>query len=181
MNIKENDSIYKKQKNIRPKIEDVIYDVLDEEAIKNVLDFVQFLKSIKLNPQWSAANSWKVHYLKNSVCYIRLHGSADYNNLAPGMWHIQPCIGDYEETLPNEMKEIIWSNIKKCPICGNCRLKLNSIFGKKIENSCEGSVVFNNPNVKTIECAKKLIEMRKDAIQNGNVKKHIYIPIKNRK
>jgi len=60
-------------------------------------------------------------------------------------------------------------------------LKLNSIFGKEIEKSCEGSIVFKNPNIKTIKCAKVLIEMRKNTIQNGKVKKHIYIPIKNRK
>ena len=169
---------WKNQKNIRPKIEDVVVDILHGDALKNALDFFAYLRANKMNPQWSSANAWKINYKKQSVCHIRAYGSAHYNDLnEPGSWHIQPYIGEYNESqLSDEFKQVVWKNIKHCPFCGNCRLKFRTIFGKEYHNACEGKIAFKNPNVEAIECAKKLIELRREAIQNNKVEKHTYIP-----
>jgi len=71
-------------KNDKPVIEDSICDLLGGDARKNALDFIAYLRENKLNPQWSAANAWKVNYKTFSVCFIRLHGAAYYHNLAVG-------------------------------------------------------------------------------------------------
>ena len=168
-------------KKVKPAIEDVIHDVLSGDAKENALHFIAYLRENKLNPAWAATNAWKVSSKTFNVCFIRLHGSAEYNNLEPGEWRINPFIGEYESTmLPNEMKEIVWANKNNCQTCGGCALPVGSIFGKKFPTSCECSISFKNPNAEVVECAKKLIELRRDAIKAGATKKHVYIAVKNR-
>jgi hypothetical protein len=165
----------------KPIIEDVIHSTLSGDALKNALDIVAYLRENKMTPVWSATNAWTVSYKTFRVCFIRMHGSADYHKLDVGSWHILPFIGEYEKkSLPDELKEIVWANKKNCKICGQCALKLDNIFGKKFTNSCEGSILFLNPDNKAIECVKKLIELRRNDIKDGKVKKHVYVAMKNR-
>jgi len=169
------------EKKEKPKIEDIIKNNLNGDEQKNALSFVEYLRDKKLNPQWSAANAWKVTYKSFTVCFIRLHGCADYHNLDKGTWHILPFIGDYEKNvLSDNDKDIVWENKKKCKVCGQCALKLSKIFGREFVNACEGSILFINPDCKAIECAKKLVILRVDDIRNGNAKKHKYIAVKDR-
>jgi len=168
-------------KTTKPKIEDMIMEVLDGEKQSNALDFVAYLRANKLNPIWSAKNVWTVSSKTFRICFIRLHGAADYHNLEVGSWNISPFIGEYDEDmLADEDKEIVWANKKDCQTCGQCALKLNGIFGKKFTNSCECSILFINPDSKTVECAKKLSELRKNEIKEGQAKKHQYVAVKNR-
>ena len=168
-------------KNAKPIIEDIIGNILSGDALKNALDFVAYLRANKLNPQWSATNAWKVSSKTFNVCFIRLHGAADYHNLAEGEWHILPFIGEYKaDTLSDEFKELVWQNKKNCRTCGQCALKLNMIFGKEYDNACEGSILFLNPNEKAVECAKKIIELRINETKAGEAKKHQYVAVKNR-
>ena len=165
----------------KPIIEDAIADVLNGDVLKNALNFIAYLRENKMNPAWSATNAWKVTYKTFTVCFLRLHGAADYHNLAAGSWHILPFIGEYEsDLLSNELKEIVWANKKKCQLCGQCALQLNTIFGKEFDTACEGSILFVNPNAEAIECVKKMIALRRNAIQEGNTKKHVYVAAKDR-
>ena len=41
-------------KNEKPKIEDVVCEVLSGDAQKNALDFIAFLRENKLNPAWGS-------------------------------------------------------------------------------------------------------------------------------
>ena len=169
------------QKSSKPKIEDIANDVLSGNALKNALDFTAYLRENKMNPQWSAANAWKVTYKSYSVCFIRMHGTAHYHNLSEGSWHIIPFIGEYEDdALPDEMKEIAWANKHTCKSCGQCALKLDAVFGKEYAYACECSVRFVNPSAEAVECAKKLIELRRNEIKAGSAKKHQYIAMRNR-
>jgi len=59
-------------KNVKPKIEDVIREVLIAGAVDNALSFIAYLRKNKMSPQWSAANSWKVVYKAHNVCVINL-------------------------------------------------------------------------------------------------------------
>ncbi|MDR2547048.1 MAG: hypothetical protein LBC96_05980 [Lachnospiraceae bacterium] len=166
---------------VKPKIEDVINDALFGDALKNALDFVLYLRENKMNPVWSATNAWKVSYKTYTVCFIRLHGSADYHNLEVGSWHIIPFIGEYEaDSLSNDFKEIAWANKKTCGGCGKCALELIAIFGRKFDYACEGSIRFINPDANEVECAKKLVELRRCEIKEGKAKKHQYIAMKDR-
>jgi hypothetical protein len=53
------DSIYQKQKNVRPKIEDNLGDILEGERLKHALEFITYLRANKMSPAWASENSWK--------------------------------------------------------------------------------------------------------------------------
>jgi NAD-dependent dihydropyrimidine dehydrogenase PreA subunit len=166
----------------KPKIEDVAKTFLGGGALQNALDFVAFLRANKLNPAWSAANAWKVSYKGFTVCFIRMHGAAEYHGLVPGEWNLAPFIGEYEaDALPDEDKETAWANKRTCSGCGQCALQLDTVFGKKYDYACEAAICFRNPDVKAIACAKKIITLRRDEIKAGAAKKHKYVPMKDKK
>ena len=165
----------------KPLIEDVINEVLTGEAQANALNFVAYLRENKMTPSWFAANAWKVTFRSFTVCFIRLHGTAHYHNLGAGEWHIVPFIGEYDgDALAEEYKEIAWANKRTCTACGQCALKLDTVFGKKYDYACEGAILFINPNAEAVECAKKLVELRREAVKAGIAKKHVYVPMKDR-
>ena len=166
-------------KKVRPKIEDVIGDFLNGEALKNALDFVSYLRENKMSPQWSAANSWKVSYKAHNVLFIRFGSESQYYGMEKGSWYIYAYIGQYEGSLPDDFKEIVWSNIKYCNRCSHCKGERMMIFGKEFNNVCDSFIV-NNPDAKAIECIKMIIPMRRNAIEKGETKKYLYIPKKNR-
>lgn len=162
-------------------IVDVVNNVLHGDTQKRALDFVAYLSDNKINAQWSATNAWKISYQSFSVCFIRLYGTAEYYNLKENSWQITPFIGEYDaSSLSDEFKEIVWAKKRTCQICGKCALQLDHVFGKKYDYVCEKSIVFSNPDAKEIECIKKLIDLRRNAIKEGLAKKHKYIPMRNR-
>jgi len=168
-------------KNMRPVIEDVIGDVLEGDVLQNAVNLIAYLRENKMKPAWSATNAWKISYKTYTVCFIRLHGAAEYHNLKAGSWHVIPFIGEYEDfALSGELREIVWANKKTCPQCGKCALKLHQVFGKEYDYVCEKSIVFTNPDAKSVECVKRLLELRRNDIKEGKAKKHKYIPVKNR-
>lgn len=169
-------------KNAKPRIEDVAGEVLSGDALNNALDFIAYLRENKLNPTWSATNAWKVSSKTFTVCFIRLHGTAEYHGLGPGEWNIIPFIGKYDaDSLPEADKEIAWANKRTCPSCGQCSLKLDTVFGKKYNYACEAAICFRNPDEAAIACAKKIVELRREEIKLGLAKKHQYIPMRDRK
>jgi len=64
-------------------------------------------------------------------------------------------------------KEFAWEHANICGSCGgSCSPgKPATIFGKEFHNICNSVFAFNNPNGEALECLKKLIEIRKRAIQ----------------
>jgi len=143
------------------KIEVVINDVLKGDAQKNALDFAQYLKSNEM-----VANGAEVSNNGTPVCYIHIDGSDE----KPGPWTIW-TEGDYTQEhkdvlLDEHMKKIAWANVNICGDCGaGCGPeKRKVIFGKEFDNVCNAIMAFNNPNAETLECVKKLIEMRKNII-----------------
>ena len=156
------------------KIEDVIPEYLSDDTQKSALNFIAYLRQNKMSPQQRSACSWKIVYKTFIVCAIVLQ---------PNELHVQPYIGEYEgDLLSNELKEIVWANVKPCRSdCtgGNCRLSVSKIFGKE-GSACETAVRFVNPNTDEIECIKNLIAIRRNEIFEGKAKKHIYIATRNR-
>lgn len=169
-------------KNSKPEMEAVLGEALCGGALKTALDLTAFLRENKMKPVWSAANVWKVTYKTYTVCFMRLYGAAEYHGLQEGTWQMIPFIGEYEvSALPDADKEIVWKNKRTCANCGVCCLQLEHVFGKAYDHACEKSVVFINPDARDAECIKKLIELRKNAVKEGNAKKHQYVAMKDRK
>ena len=49
---------YQEQKADKPNIEDVIQAILKDDRKQAAWDFVAFVKSLKMKPQWASTNSW---------------------------------------------------------------------------------------------------------------------------
>jgi hypothetical protein len=67
--------------------------------------------------------------------------------------------------LDENIKEIAWLNVDFCGNCGYCtggRCKM--IFGKEFTNVCGTTFRFTDPDVETLGCMKKLVEIRKNGI-----------------
>ena len=168
-----------KEKKAKPKIEDIVRDYLSGEILSNAINFISYLKENKMSPQWSAANSWKVSYKAHNVLFIRLGSESQYYGIDRGSWYVYAFIGEYEDVLPDEYKEIVWSNIKYCNKCSHCRGERMMIFGKEFHNVCDSFIAIN-PDEKVVECIKNIIPMRKKAIDRGQTKKYLWIPKKKR-
>ena len=67
---------YTEQKAIKPTIEDAIAECLDGVKKETALNFLAYLKSLKMTPRWSNANAWVVNYKSRGVCKIYLWGNS---------------------------------------------------------------------------------------------------------
>ena len=110
---------------------------------------------------------WCVNYKDKSVCYILLEKDSWV------IWSDDSGSNSFEDfSLDEHMKNIAWKNLVICEKvnrcfdgCGRSRKK---IFGKEFDNVCGTAIKFENPNAETVECMKKIFEIRKnDIIKNA--------------
>jgi len=152
---------------LKLRIEDTISDLFDGEMKENLLSFIVYLRENKMNPSRSSAVSYKISCKGVVVGYIRINKE---NNTV----QISPFLDVYDDnSLSNEVKEIVWSNKGNGLPCGEgchkCN-RLNTIFGKVYDDACYQSVYFINPTLSELECIQKLLVLRRDVIRNGNAK-----------
>ena len=167
---KNTDSLWKKQKAARPKIQDAIRDFLEGEKLENALSLLSFLEKIKLSNTWISTNNWKIMYKGKEVCYIGLTRNAAKKELCS--WGVNPKFGPtkYSEGLmDNErFKEIVWANVVHCKQCGigHCDGGVPiTLCGKEFKPVCYHVwISFSNPESETLDCIKKIIEIRKKNI-----------------
>ena len=152
------------------RIEDVINDVLKDDAQENALDFAAFLRTNEI-PIEDGEGYWELKYKNEEVCMLFVNGEADI----PGPWTIWSNDSDYNELedfpIDEQTKEIAWKYANKCSghcKCGNEPGKTKTIFGKEFKNICNSTFMFTNPNVETLNGVKKLVEMRKNVITNSH-------------
>lgn len=152
------------QKNIKPKIEEIASDYLDGEALKNMLDFVEWLRANRMTPAFGSKSKEGISYTTH-VCYVKLF---------LGYWHIwisgkhrkhkHLYIDDFLAC--EELKEIVGDNLPSC--IEGCGHRCNegqgytvTVCGKKYEKICGCCTVrFINPNAETLNIIKKVIEKR---------------------
>ena len=140
--------------------EGFVNDVLSGETLKTALDFMVFLKE---NEMVAGGEHGEISYKNKCVCYMHLDGVEQ----APGPWTIW-TEGDYSNEhdgfpIDDCIKEIAWAHVNHCAKCGgSCSPGTNKIiFGKEFTNVCSADMAFHNPDIATLECVKKLLEMRK--------------------
>ena len=166
------------EKVTKPKIEEIITDVLAGDALENALDFVAFLRANKLSPRWASLNAWAVSHKNQRICYIRLYGTAHYHNLEDGSWHINHVnygqtsfAGDDGEQLISDekLKDMVWNNVKHCSRCYNCKPgNVVTVLGKQFDKVCHSWLMMKNPDIVTLGCAKRIVLMKKQAIANAS-------------
>jgi hypothetical protein len=73
-----------------------------------------------------------------------------------------------DSPLDEHTKEVAWANVDFCGHCGgSCGGGFHKkIFGKEFDNVCNTTFRFDNPNAEAVECAKRLVELRKNDIQS---------------
>jgi hypothetical protein len=158
------------------KIEDYITEILMDDAQKNALTFVAFLRESEMQFKrgqgyWADHFYLMVKYRVEYVCFVLIEDSegtgfpwtiwSDTSDLSDSQW--------YEHVALDEgTREIAWRNVD---FCGKC--SPNSpcyegtrkiIFGKEFDAVCRTTFRFDNPDASELECAKKLIELRKNDI-----------------
>ena len=166
------------EKSAKPKLEDVINEVLSESVCDNALDFVAFLRANKMTTPWSAKNSWKICFKGKNMGFMSTSGTAAYRGLGENSWHI--CFTDSEFAnddtacgeqcvLSEKQKDTIWNtlrNCQKCPYLCNPG-KSMTIFGRKFDSVCHQWLSLVNPNAETLDCVKKWFYLYKNSIING--------------
>jgi len=156
--------------NAHAQFEKSINKLLTGDTRQNALSFMQHMVSMGMAPEGSA-NDGKFTYKGKNVCYTHLSGN--YSGY-PGPWTIW-TEGNYSKEIENiqiddHMKEIAWANVHNCDSCGSTRCgpdKRKVIFGRAFDNVCHSAMAFTGPDAETVECTKKLMEMRKHAIEAG--------------
>jgi hypothetical protein len=156
------------QMKTRPKIGDVVGDILCGEKLAIALDFIAYLKENKLNLSWSSANTWHLKHNGKVVLFIRMTGAEYFthrNNIEDGSWLISPPFDikhDYADfSTDKAFKEAVWRNVNYCAACIKCKPGNSyNILGKNFEGVCNSVVAFVNPTLEDVDCVKKLIEYK---------------------
>ena len=128
---------------------------------------------------WDDKRYWMIKYQGEETCYVLVNGfgSVKHEDELEG-WTIWLNTDDNDAVwyrdfpLEEELKKIAYINVDICgkcapgsPCCGGYR---KMIFGKEFDNVCRCTFRFDNPNAEAMECAKKLVELRKNDILGNN-------------
>ena len=182
------------QNKSKPKIEDFIHEYLGDMQ-KNALDFVAYLRANKMSISKYSKELWMVKYKSIRMCFIKLYMENEYDTLPDGnypAWSINPnliinnshkYLNDNENLIISEgLQNIIWDNLIRCRFgeqgegkgcspgkaCGN-GTKVFTVIGKKITGVCSGcewTTGINDPDETTINGIKRLLELKKKAIDD---------------
>jgi len=114
---------------------------------------------------------YELHYKGECVCYIDTRSESR----SWIVWTEGDYSSEYESfPIDERTKKIAWENVMKCGNCNDCDCspgKTKMIFDQEFANICNANNVnmafmFTSPNAETLECVKKLVEMRKHIIAN---------------
>ena len=163
MTTEERKALTQEQKTTKPKIDDVIENYLSGEPLKNLQDFIAYLREIKLSPRWASTNAWASKHKSQLVSTIRLQGSSALE-LKENEWvvHMLEKFGHnyLDEFISCEkFKEVVWNNIKPCNRCSSCGPRNKEYMGKKFDSICGLRII--NPSGETLDYVKKIVEANK--------------------
>jgi len=152
------------------RIEDAFNEYFSGETFKNALDFAEFLKANEMVYN----GDYEIYYKGKLACYIDTP-----NDKSPkwGIWTVGDYSVEYDGfTIDERTKEIAWANVVFCGNCVDCNRdpgKTEMIFGKEFANVCSGTdnlaMRFVNPDAEAVECVKKMVNMRKYAVDHHMV------------
>jgi hypothetical protein len=154
-------------------IEDVINDVLKEDIQKNALELISHLRvgqeSVKFSIDQHDEKDTSGWNVKN-LGFIIINGSNEF----PGPWTMWIGVDNIGESLKipveEHIKEFAWSHVSPCGNCGGkCSPGTNTkIFGKDFVNVCQNNLIFINPDAKTVDYMRRIIDIRKNEIIKKN-------------
>ena len=115
----------KEQQKIRPKIEDVIPEILSGKMRETALDFVAYVRKNKMAPGWAGiTNTWNASYKGKVIYRIQLKNDGWVNDRhSKHLWVVNPHLNHlaaYEEIIISDgMQNIVWDNIGYCRKCND--------------------------------------------------------------
>jgi hypothetical protein len=159
------------QKATKPKIEDVILEILKNNVKETALDFVAHLRKNKMSPGFAGyAKAWDAKCKGRTICKVSL-GAENIN----GNWNVLLYLKNtkqYENAIFEEnLQNCIWDNVGLCGSCGTCTPEeKNVIFlGKEINGVCKhcyNQIRFRNPDISDLDKIKRLLELEQQARKN---------------
>jgi len=154
------------QNKVRLKIEDVATQLLNNDKLTDYLAFYNFLRNNKMSktPTSKLKTTWSFKYKNELVCYL----IASENEWSIRYFTNTELFKRVENSLPDELKELILLNVNTTPCCKNCNGSDNKlILGKIFNNVCiHRLVVLKNPKGETFEYAKNLVLICKKALDD---------------
>ena len=110
MFLQDKNSLFKDQKDIRPKIEDIVIEHLKEDFRKSIHEFVSYLKENKMTTQWVSVNSWKILHKSKDLAFFKIY---------EGSWYIDPVVDFKDKNFETFAKKenidkVILNNIELC-------------------------------------------------------------------
>lgn len=150
-------------------VEDAISAMLHGERKTLASAFVEFVKSLRMTPQWMSCNSWAVSYKGKRICYIKIS-----NSQTDGTWYIRPSL-QYDSALDSfcrteRLVSHMLNNVHYCIACGKCAPGKNAVFfGQSLNHVCCAPIdfEFHNPSAEELECVKKLVMFSRQLIANA--------------
>ena len=157
------------------------WDKLSERA--NALDFIAHLRTKEVDIPLGKAGDyyiWSLTYKGEEVCLLEIEVPATEDTALiifscdPKSWVTgveDDNSGEYvDASVKDYIKEAAWANVRPCCHCKEkCRPGSSKIvFGKRFDNLCGCTFMFDNPGGAALECAKKMIDARISDIDNKN-------------
>lgn len=170
------------QRELKPKIEDVLPYFIDGEELEMAIKFVAYLRANKINLRWAGVhNFWNAKNKGKNICFVKL-GASWLGRKLPGTevqvkWEVLPSLinmDKYEtKIIDMNMQHYIWDGFAYCrSSCNNgCASPASkTILNKDFTGLCNGMffgsrlpISFVNPDEAAIEAVKKLLEWEKQA------------------
>ena len=158
-------------------IENVINDVLKDDAKELALGFAAYLRAKEI-PVEESESYWDIQYHGKTVCFVFINGSDEkpgpwtiWSDQEPGAW-VTWADGEKMNDriafiVDDATKATAWANVNFCASCGgDCSPgKQKTILGKTFENVCSSAIAFTNPNADMVQCAIAMVEARMRDIQ----------------
>ena len=170
------------------KVEDHLRTTLSGDLQKNALDYIAYMKVsgiiLDSKPPYSYDSPDGKVYNYNFGSDIRAKaGLFIVLVIEPGERGWTICMGSSDNNLSGseyqnrakfpadeKVKEFAWEHARICQNfrtngeecgCGRQPGKRITLFGKEIDNSCDGNIEINNPHGETLELTKRLTDLWK--------------------
>ena len=168
-------TLLKVQRELKPKIEDVIPKYLDGDMKETALAFAEYMQQIKMPLRWAGVhNAWRALYKGKAICYVRFPRGENDNERANGKWVINPHLYNFDTyadiILSEGLQDFIWDNVFYCMFCrtpcyGSPPGKDVVVLGKEIKSVCFGRqpTWVYDPVEADIEILKRLLQLEQQA------------------
>ena len=182
MSDKKDITLLKVQRELKPKIEDIIPEYLSNEMKEIALKFASYMQENKMPFRWAGVhNAWRALYKGKAICYVRFPRGENDSEHGSWKWVINPHLynlDSYSDTITLEnLQDFVWDNIFHCMFCrtpcyGSAPGQDMVFLDKVVKSVCHGRepVWVYDPSESDIEILKRLVQLEQQARINLHTK-----------